>query len=80
VTGAKQQLARFPNLSKYRVELGLSISELSAKIGPVPSEKSIRRLEEGTPIRIASVNKVFNYINTQMGGLLQRPKEVLPVL
>lgn len=65
---SKQALGLYPNLQKHRNELGLSIPELLAKVDNPPSEKSVRRLEAGQPIRLATVNKLFNAVIASNGS------------
>jgi ribosome-binding protein aMBF1 (putative translation factor) len=76
MTGKRQRVGLFPNLMTYRTELGLSVPELAAMLGNRPSGKSIGRLESGHPIRIESVNKVFNEVNKLKLGTLVRGHEV----
>ena len=58
----KQRLGLYPNLHAHWNELGWSIQELLARVENPPSEKSVRRLESGKPIRLSTVNKLFNAI------------------
>jgi len=75
----RQLLGHYRNLQKHRTELGWSISELLTKVSEnPPSEKSVRRLEAGQPIRMTTVNKLFNVINAAPGfaGKLDRHREL----
>ncbi|TCQ16412.1 hypothetical protein [Rhizobium sp. PP-CC-3G-465] len=73
----KEQLGLYPNLREHRTKLGLSIKEFLAKVENAPSEKSVRRLENGVPIRLTTVNKLFNSVSSFSGfGSLVRENEI----
>ena len=74
---AKQKMARLPNCEKLRNEAGLDISDLVARMDGKPSEKSVRRLEDGHAIRRTSGHRVFNESNKALEGRLIREDEVV---
>ncbi len=76
----KENMALYPNLREHRTNLGLTIGELLNKVENAPSEKSVRRLEKGEPIRLTTVNKLFNTIVAQNGYQhLSREQEIVVV-
>jgi ribosome-binding protein aMBF1 (putative translation factor) len=76
----KQRTATYVNLRAHREELGWSIAELLGKLqGSAVSEKSVRRLEDGRAIRVASVNKIFNAISAHYPNELIRCAHVTVV-
>jgi len=72
----RQRLGLYPNLRRHREELGWSVPELLSKVDRGPSEKSVHRLENGYPIRLTSVSKLFNTIAKNHNPVLVREEEV----
>jgi ribosome-binding protein aMBF1 (putative translation factor) len=76
-TRRTQRVARYPKLQAQREALGWSIQELIAKLqGSSVSERSIRRLEQGLPIRATSAHKVFNAIAAHFPEKLIRDEQI----
>jgi len=73
----KQRMGTFPRLEELRTQLGLSPSELLAKISYAVSDRSLRRLESGKAIRLTSVNKLFHAVNNEMNQELVHKEEVV---
>lgn len=76
---AQQVLGLFPNLGTHRTTLGWEVRDLVTNLDGQPSETSIRRLENGYPIRLTNVNRVFDVINKALDNNLDRNTEVIPV-
>lgn len=76
----KEPMGLYPNLSQHRTELGLTVPELLRAIPNPPSDKSVRRLERGIPIRLTTVNKIFNAV-AKLEGMseLIREREIVVV-
>jgi hypothetical protein len=69
----RQRLARYIGLREHRERLGWGLHDLVAKLdGPALSERSVRRLEQGLPIRAENAHKVFNAISKAYPEALSR--------
>lgn len=82
MTRQKELMGLYPNLRNHRTTLGWSITELLRAVEYPPSEKSVRRLESGLPIRLATVNKLFNAIMAANAGQipnLVREQEIVVI-
>jgi len=70
---ARPRLARYAGLRDHRERLGWSVHDLIAKLdGSAISERSVRRLEQGLPIRAENVHKVFNTVSKYYPDKLSR--------
>ena len=71
--------AKFPNLKKYRTQLGLEISDIVAAMpNDRPAESSVRCLDNGYTIRAVNANKVCNFINSnKMDNTFVRSEEII---
>lgn len=71
----------FPNLQNLRLRLGWSIQDLLQKTPQAPSDKSVRRLEKGVPVRLATAHKLFNAVSAAKpdGKSLVRDEEIVVV-
>jgi len=80
-TSSREPMGLFPNLQGLRMKLGWSIQDLLQKTSQAPSEKSVRRLEKGVPVRLATAHKLFNAVNAAKpdGKTLIRDEEVVVV-
>lgn len=76
----RQKMGLFPNLEQHRLQAGFQISDLAALLNDGgPSERSLRRLEDGYSIRLASVHRVFNVLDDKLGNSLDRNSEIVEV-
>lgn len=71
-----QRLAKYPNLIEHLSTLAWSRSELLSKAGNPCSERSVKRLEDGFPIRHTNVSKLFAAINQHMDDKLDYKTEI----
>jgi hypothetical protein len=60
-----QRLAIYPNLTVHRERLGWTVSEIARRLNDIPSEKSVRRLEDGNGIRASSVFRIFTLVRDE---------------
>ena len=73
----RHRMARFPRLRQIREDLGWEVTDLVAKLpAGKPSISSIYRLEQGMPIRMANVRRVFEVVNLAADGKLDATKEI----
>ena len=72
----RQRLARYQNLRSHRDALGWSLGDLLARLDNTPSEKSLRRLENGEPIRASSAFRVFHKIRAASATPLDAETEI----
>jgi ribosome-binding protein aMBF1 (putative translation factor) len=72
----KHQMASFPRLRQYRVELGWEMTDLAAKLQNSPRISSLYNLERGRSIRLVSVRRVFYVLNKAYHGELSFESEV----
>ncbi len=71
-----RRLARFPRLRTLREELGWTISFLAQRIENAPSERTLKRIEDGYEVRVETVNRVFNTIEGHHPENLVRQDEI----
>ncbi len=73
----KQRLAKYPNLRTHRENLGWRIADLQAAMQHPPSERTIKRLEDGFGVRTETVNRIFNAVEKEYSNKLFREEEVI---
>ena len=73
----RHRLAQFKRLTEIRESLGWEVTELAAKLpAGKPSISSIYRLEQGLAIRLTNARRVFDVLNSALGGTLDAAKEL----
>jgi len=74
-------MAKFPRLRQIREEmLQWEVTDLAARLpSGKPSISSIYRLEQGLPIRLVNVQRVFNLVNKELNNVLDATSEIVRV-
>ena len=71
-----QKLAYYKNIELHCRDLAWSRADLLLHAGNPCHERSVKRLEDGLPIRYTSVNKIFNAIQKAHKGDLSFDAEI----
>ena len=73
----RQRVGCYRNCQEHRITAGLEISDLVAILGQGgPKERTLRRLEQGGSIRLASAYKVFHALNNRLGTKFEANEEI----
>ena len=76
----RSRMATYKLLQEHRELLGWSIADLLGNLeGKRISERSVRRLEEGLPLRADSVNHIFNIVSKHFPSPLERREHIMLV-